>query len=175
MNRQKIQRLLHIAMSDDDIRNQLGDVRIVKYGDLDDYDSIDDVLSNHNMVVILVETMINNGHWICALKYGHTVEIFDSYGLPIDDGLRYINLRQRKRLDELVPELSLLLDKCPYRVIYNKKDLQKWDPDIKTCGRHVCLRLKMRNLNLPQYIKWITEQSKKLNLSSDEVVCYYIQ
>ena len=170
----KIKRLLHIAMSGDDIEKQLPNVQIIKYNQLDNYHSIDNLLSNQNMTVILVETQINSGHWMCVLKYNNIVEVFDSYGLPIDDGLKYVNLKMRNELDELVPELSLMLDKCPYKVIYNKTDLQEWDPDIRTCGRHVCLRLKMKHLNLPQYIKWMTNEAKKRKMSYDEVACFYI-
>ena len=90
-------------MSDDDIEEQLPNVQIIKYNQLDNYHSIDNLLSNQNMTVILVETQINSGHWMCVLKYNNIVEVFDSYGLPIDDGLKYVNLKMRNELDELVP------------------------------------------------------------------------
>ena len=170
----KFDKYLSIPMSDSDIRRQIKGIKIIKYGDLDNYNSIDDALGPNNMLVILVETMINSGHWMCVLKYNNVVEVFDSYGLPIDAGLKYVSAPERKELDEVIPQLSNLLNKCNYQVVYNKTDLQDWDPNIKTCGRHVCLRLKNRNKNLKEDIQWIENERKRLNLSYDQIACYYI-
>jgi len=160
--------LLKTPLGDDDIKKVLGqNTRIIKYGDLDNYTTIDEVLSINNMVVILVETQINSGHWICMLKYDNVVEVFDSYGLKIDDQLKYVNLKMRKELDQYDHELSFLLDRCPYKVIYNNVDLQQWSPYINTCGRHVCLRLKNKNKTLDQYLKWV----KSFKIDPDILVC----
>lgn len=160
--------LMATPLSDDDIRKSLGhNTRILKYGDLDNYNTIDDVLEIDNMCVLLVETKVNSGHWMCLLKYENTVEIFDSYGLYPDDSLKYVNLRMRKELDQYEKELSYLLDKCPYKVIYNKVELQQWSPYVNTCGRHIVLRLQNRNKTLDQYLKWVAS----FNIDPDILAC----
>ena len=169
----KLKQRMKIPLTDGDIRRILGkDTKIIKYGDLDEYDSIDDLLGDANHVVILIETEINSGHWVALLRYPNSnfVEWFDSYNLYPDDELNYVNLKMRKTLDELKPELSYLLDECPYTVIYNNTDLQEWAPQVNTCGRHVCLRILNGHKTLPQYINYI----KSFGMSPDLVVCKMI-
>lgn len=169
-NLKEIQRT---ALTDIDIRRILGqNTKILKYGELDDYSSIDHLLGASDFVVILVETEVNSGHWVCLLRYPDRkiIEWFDSYGLYPDDELKYVNLQARQELDELTPELTYLLDACPYQVVYNKTDLQEWKKGINTCGRHVCLRLLNIHKPLPQYIAYV----KSFDVLPDVLVCRMI-
>jgi len=159
-------------MSDSDIRKTLGkNIRIVTYPDLVNYTSIDDLLSVNDCCVILVETQLRSGHWICVLKYGNTVENFDSYGFAPDAEMSIISVETRKALKENEKYLSHLLDACDYNVVYNKKDFQKWDCTVATCGRFVCTRLLNRHLTLPAFTKMITSECSKRGISPDELVC----
>jgi hypothetical protein len=163
-------------MSDSDIRRVLGKgTRIIKYNQIDDYSSVDDLLGPRNFVIILLETAIQNGHWEAVLRYGNTVEVFDSYGLGIDKNLKFVPSAFRKIDDEWVPHLQNLLDDCPYHVIYNKTDLQKWSPDVSTCGRWCCYRILNINKTLPEFLALVKAQTKKYNLTGDELVCKLIK
>jgi len=169
----KLKRLIKKPLTDGDIKQFLGNnTKIIEYGELNNYKSIDDLLGDKNFVVILVETEVNSGHWVTLLRYPNSkyIEWFDSYGLYPDDELKYVNLDERAELDESKPALSYLLDECPYTVVYNKTDLQQWKAGVNTCGRHVCLRLLNDQKTLPQYVEYI----ESFGMSPDLVVCKMI-
>jgi len=162
------------SLSDGDIRKVLGaKTRIITYPQLKNYNTIDQLLEVDNRCVILVETKVNSGHWVCVLKYGNTCEFWDSYGLPqIDSELHYVSLQERKSLGEMKPLLSALLDECPYQVVYNKTDLQSWKPNVNTCGRWVCLRLQHADMTLPQFLKYVKSFHAP---NTDELVCQLVK
>jgi len=161
------------ALSDADIRKKLGkQTRVITYPDIKKYKTIDDLLGPQNRVVILVETNVNSGHWMCLLKYNNIVEHFDSYGLSVDDEMSYVSLPMRKHLGEMKPLLSALLDDCPYKVIHNIRDLQSWKAGVNTCGRHVVNRLLNQDKTLPEYLKYI-DSFKTKNI--DELICKLVK
>jgi hypothetical protein len=165
-----IKNLKKKAFSDKDILNLCkGKTKIISYPELYNYKTIDEVLYPYNSVVILYETKPRYGHWICVLKQPkNTIEVFDSYGIPIDDELNFIDDNFRKKNNEVFPILSLLLLKSNYKIIYNKVKLQKYKNDVSSCGRHVCLRILLQDLSLKKYIKLLT--NKKYD--PDTIVTY---
>ncbi len=129
---------------------------IIKYSDLINYDNIDNILSPHNNTVILYETGKNYGHWVCLIKQNNLIEFFDPYGMKIDEQLKY-----SKNKD---PLLSLLLLKSPYLLKENTTRLQKMYKNISTCGRHVCLRIILKELKLNEYIKLLKNNKNNPDL-----------
>jgi hypothetical protein len=146
-------------LSEGDI-NRITDGRanIMAYEDLERYDNINDILGQYGAVVILYETKKGFGHWVCLFKTGEThLEFFDPYGLNVDEELKIapeFNLREHNGV--LNPHLSVLIAKSNYKVSYNKTKLQKVLEHTNTCGRHVGMRIRFRDVSLPEYIKLIT-------------------
>jgi len=75
-------------MTDSDLQRYLGapsSKYIVKYSDLDNYNTINDLLPKEkDFKIILTEQEFNNGHWTCIMRYKDddkdVIEYFNSYG-----------------------------------------------------------------------------------------------
>jgi hypothetical protein len=145
-----------------------GHTKIILYSDIHKFKSIDQLLKPYNNAVILYQTKPNYGHWVLLMKKGNVIEFFDSYGLFIDEQLNFISKEFKKVSHQDFPYLSNLLLKSKYKIIYNPVRLQKTDNDISSCGRHVCLRLILKDLSLKDYIKMI----KHNKYDPDSLVTY---
>lgn len=161
-----------IALSDKDIFKILrGKFNLVLYPELINYDSIDDVLGKNGACVLLFEAKKQYGHWCCLWKLNNnTISFFNSYGGYPDDSLNYIPLHFAKISNQDKPYLSILLDKSPYELTYNEYKYQKHEDKIRTCGRHVCIRLICRDMDDDQYHEYITFFTKKYGIDADEMV-----
>lgn len=160
----------NIALSNTDIFKILGgNAKLVLYPNLIKYKSIDDVLGG-KPVILLFEAKKNYGHWTALWKKGNTIYFFNPYGGYPDDGLKYIPEHFAKLNNENVPYLSILLYNSPYKLNYNEYQYQRHDPDIKTCGRHVAVRLLFKSMSDSQYHKFIKNFTKKYNIDADKLV-----
>lgn len=129
------------------------EAQIMLYSDLENIDDINYIFNDKNCIALLYETRKNFGHWVGLLKYENTIEFFDPYGLKPDEELKYASYNVRKTSDgELIPHLSHLLQNSNMNIVYNSIRLQKWLPDINTCGRHVALRIKFKDISLKKYV-----------------------
>lgn len=161
-----------IALSDKDLANLLDhENKLVMYPDLIKYNNIDDVLGPNGMCTLLFESRKNYGHWCCLWKLNDdTVSFFNSYeGLP-DDTLDYINKNFADISNQNYPYLSRLLYSCPYKLTYNQYPYQEKGKQIKTCGRHVVVRLWCRDLSDKQYHSYVKYFCKQYHLNADEFV-----
>ena len=153
---------------------------VIKYSDLANYKSIEELLPNDKSYkIILIEQNYNSGHWTCLLRYGNTIEWFDSYGLPVDGELKFINSVKRRLLGEGRKTLTELLSKVKDKnIVYNKVKLQKLCNKSATCGRWVILRiLMMKNFfyNLKEFQDFIKKYKKEIGFKdADELVAYWI-
>jgi hypothetical protein len=166
-------------MSDADLVHYLGKKymnNIIKYSDIEDYDSIDKLLPGKNSFrIVLIEDKLNSGHWLCILKYGKTIEYFNSYGLRPSAELDGLSKLVNRQLDQDVKHLNILLNKSldKYDMIYNKIKFQKFGDGVATCGRHTilrCVMFKKMHMDLYQYIAFMEELKKKFKLSYDQLV-----
>lgn len=145
-----------------------GKVKILRYQDLKNAKNIDEVLKPWGSTIILVETKHNYGHWIALLKYKdkhsgkNIVEHFDSYGIIPDDELEFVPNEMKGELGADRRYLTSLLAKCPYKVIYNNVQLQKFDKGVSTCGRWCGLRVKFKDVPLDKFVSCF-KNAKKLN------------
>lgn len=165
-------------MSDSDLEKYLGVKAedIIKYSELKEYATIDDLLpKDKTFRIILLEETYNSGHWIALMRYGHTIEFFNSYGTPPDKDWRFVNRMVRVVLGENTNELTRLMkqaDEAGYDAIYNKIDFQRHDNRVETCGRWCILRIEMMRMgyDLKEFGEFILEMCKKLGQSTDFVV-----
>jgi len=147
-----------VDLSGQDIQNITNnDVSIMVYSDLENINDINDIFNKSNNVALLYETKKNYGHWVGLLKYDNTIEFFDPYGLNIDEELKYAHYNVRTTTEGMLePHLSCLLKSSGYNIIHNKVKLQKFLPAVNTCGRHVALRIKFKNMPLSKYTGLLT-------------------
>jgi hypothetical protein len=96
-------------------------------------------------------------HFVCVVKYGNTLEYFDSHGNT--------NKFYYKRLKKIAKFKGL-------KVVYNKKKLQT---NNYSCGRYVILRCLMYFNDLKTFISILDENIKLYNLKDyDDVVDFIL-
>jgi hypothetical protein len=165
------------AMSDLDINHYLTRPT-VKYCELSRYNSIDELLPNDiDYVVLLIESNLNSGHWICCLKYNNLIEYFDSYGNAPSAPLKWNNKIKNKELGQDIPYLNNLFNKTNKKIIYNDIDYQAENPVVNSCGAHCCFRILQlleNNKTLQQYNKLMQKTKKETGLNYDQIVSAFI-
>ena len=146
------------------IKKYLPDAKIKTTKDLNNIHNIDELFDKKNFidyVILLYLDEENSGHWVALLKYDDYIEFFDSYGGSPEQVYNYCPKQKRQRLGTDNNRLCQLLNKCPYKVVYNGVKFQennKSDYDVNTCGRHCCFRvinLLGKGYILPQYIEYM--------------------
>ena len=129
------------------------DIKILKYSDLDEYKDLDELLPEPTSYrITLYEDKPDRGHWTGLLKHDGLFEHFDSYGNKVDAPLRWINMKQRRLMDQAEVSLSRLL--AHERFVYNHVEYQNKDSSVNTCCSHMChriYRLKRDGMGLPTY------------------------
>lgn len=152
---QTIKNSERVELTNDDIGKILGEDKpnILIYSDLFDYDNIDDVLGERGYVILLYQIQDKySGHWICLFRQKSYLVFFDSYGLSPDQEVQFIpDFQSLDNRGEKVPHLTKLLKESGYEVKHNTHQYQSDRKDINTCGRHVSVRLKFRDLTPNQY------------------------
>jgi|WetSurMetagenome_2_1015567.scaffolds.fasta_scaffold00833_5 hypothetical protein len=162
----------NIALSNIDIMRIVNNkANIILYPDLHKYKTIDQILGPYGATFILFEAKPNYGHWCLLFKTNPgTLEFFNPYnGLP-DDSLEHISDDFRKRSKQDIPYLSLLMLESPYQLSYNEHQFQEHSKNIKTCGRHCCVRFLCRRMSLKKYYKFINEYCRALKITPDQFV-----
>lgn len=164
-------------VSDDELKN-IGLSNIIKYGDLNRYDNLLDLLPDvGSYVIILIESKYNRGHWTCLVrKSKNIIYYFDSYGKGVDGELEFIAPEERQRLGESEKILTRLISQLPrsIRVISNHIDYQKDSPEVSTCGRHVMffiMSILKHGLTMEQYHKLISIGVSKTRVNPDHLIC----
>ena len=148
-----------------DIRNNVGNVKIVKFDTLIGYNTIEELLPKQkDAVVIFWETeSANVGHYSALCRLNQTYIYFDSYGNSIDQDFSYIPKSLRKQLDIKYDYLKELLK--GKHVITNHVDFQQMKDNVNTCGRFVSMFLYVfrRGYSLNDFQRIMKENLKKYN------------
>ena len=172
---------LKVSMTGQDIESYLTNCKIIEYNDLADYNEITDLLKKPiDYVIILIETISDNvGHWVTVLKYGNTIESFNSYGeAPDVQKNTLISKAKNIEFGQTQNYLTNLLVNSDFNIIYNKLQLQKYSNNSATCGRFVCARLLCllnHNMDLKRFLEFFIDLKKKFKSKSyDEIVCELI-
>lgn len=165
--------------SDSDIDRWLGAGHIIKYSDLADYNNINELLPNDkDCKVILIESSVNQGHWVCVMKYGDIIEYFNSYGTKPEYDFKFIPTMVKHLLGQGGNILTKLLKtkNKGQKIYYNKKKLQQINDNINTCGRWCVARcLAMRiGWELDDFINKVDEKMDETGKPSDILVVDWI-
>jgi len=168
------------TMTDAQIKQILGEgSKIMKYAELANYKTIDELLPREkDFVILLIEDQPQHGHFCILLKYDNTVEWFNSYAYYPDRQKNMLNKAMNVMLgqnENFVTEL--MKNSTGYKLIYNKKRLQKLKEGINTCGRWTVLRamcLIEMGMNLTRFLKMISDEKKQSGLPADALVAIWI-
>jgi len=159
-------------LSGNEIFNACGqNIKIMRYSEFIKFNIIDEAFEPYSAIAILYEMKPAYGHWVLLLRHDnkHLIEYMDSYGLFIDEPLKYINNDFKKQTNQDKPYLSLLLHNSDYNISVNNIKIQNKNKNISSCGRHLCLRYILRDIPLKKYISIITSDDKN---TSDDIVTY---
>jgi len=162
---------MEYSLSSDDIHKLCPGIPIWMYPQLSKMNSTKDLFKGKNACIILILTSPSFGHWISVLQYPDMIQVHDSYGIPIDSELHWINEHFREENNEQVPHLSHLLQKDGRKITHNTYKLQSKAQGVNTCGRHASERVIKHSLQLNDYVKFL----KATNLNSDEAVLVLTQ
>ena len=167
------------SLSNEEIIDYLKDIKVVPYSDIKNYHTINDLLAPFDKVVILYRTAHTYGHWCCIFRSRERdeIEFFDPYGLIIDDQLSYNNDKQfQRQYGQNHFFLTRLLAEVNEDVSYNHHKLQKFGPNINTCGRWCILRLLNTDLSLKDFKRLLDVEKKRLKCKTyDDLVVKLIK
>jgi hypothetical protein len=175
-----VEKIIHEPMDDGDIRAYFPKARVMRYAELADYDDIEELLpSDKSHVFLLYQHRPNDGHFVCLMRYGKTIEFFCSYGSKIDGPLYWTALKDRQALGEGKPYLSLLLRKAGkrFKAVHNPVAFQSKKQGVATCGAYCVMRINQlvnHNQDLHEFIDWMEEIKKETKLSYDEIAANYV-
>ena len=151
---------------------------IIKYSELRNYKSLDELLPNlSDYKIILLETDRNQGHWVCIIRMHNTIELFNSYGVPIDYEWKFIPDSIERLLGQSTRYLTNLVKKNnKFKIVSNKYKFQSNETTIATCGRWVILRIELSKMGykLEDFINMIQKQVERTGMPSDILVLYYV-
>ncbi len=160
---------MDIALDSNQILSLLDNkCNLVLYKDVEKYDSLAQLLGPYHKCVLLYHTSANFGHWVALYQVGKTVYFFDSYGVVIDDQLKFLPKSLREDLNSQHRYLTNLLYKSNLMVEYNQYQLQKHSPLINTCGRWCINRLRYPEISINEYYKLFKDASKAIPM--DELI-----
>jgi len=126
------------------------DTLLITYDELNNVFDIMDLFKYTNKIILLYLLFSDtSGHYVCLFLNDEGLNFYDDYGLMPDAELYDLTLQERRKYNERADRLTLLLSK--YKVIYNKKKLQK--PDTLVCGCYVSHRLNNSEIPQNEYIK----------------------
>jgi hypothetical protein len=164
-----------------DLESKFPHCKIVKYADLDQYESIYDLLPNQiDFCFILTESKYNVGHWTALIRDGSNFEYFDSYGDSPKSILDFIPKYMNKQLgNSWSADLGKIIGsiKKSDKFLYNKYPFQQELQDVNTCGRWVIIRVSTflkESMKNKQFLSFIKKQQKKVKRPLDEVVCMLV-
>jgi hypothetical protein len=170
--------LKKMASEDDLIRNFGLDVKnkILKYSELENYNNIDELIPDQDDYrILLLESEPSVGHWVALIRKGDTLEFFDSYGKTHKGELKYIPKFINNMLNQKDIYLTRIM-KSSKNPIFSTLKLQKNNPNIATCGRHVIARIlcSKAGYDLEDYERLIKNQSKERDMPPDILVCHWV-
>ena len=136
----------------DDITD--GKCNIMRYSDLMDKNTIDEVLGQYGAAILLYQTERDFGHY-ASLFVSHdnpnVLIFYDSLGITIDKELKFSTFNAKNMGGVAVPHLTDLISKSKYTVNSNTKRLQKGLFDNNTCGRYASMRIVFRKMTNKQF------------------------
>lgn len=162
---------INIPLSSDKVKTALGpNTRILKYSDLKQFNTIQDLLPNKNdFVILLIEDKQDSGHWTCIMNTNKGYYYFNSYGGKYDSDLSVIPMCIRSILGQNKKEITRLLGEtiCDW----NKKKYQ--GERSMVCGRYCILAITMicmMGYTPKEFEEFLTTQKDNYECSYDELI-----
>lgn len=155
--------LMKYSYTDDDLRACVGQhLKILTYPELENLE-LDSLFGpgGYSSLLFLTESK-TSGHWIAVLRHGvgqqQKIEVFDSFGTPVDGDRVWLDHRKLASLHETLPLLGDVLKAAEQQRIPVEHNTHKLQKDtLDTCGRHVCARLMNADKSLADYLAFLKQ------------------
>jgi len=151
----------NIALSGSDLETITeGKANIIKYSDLHQYNSIDEVFGDKEAIIILYLKKSNFGHWCALFKAPwrpETLYFYDSYGFQLDEEIKFADEQLRIHQGQEVPHLTHLIRKSNYYLEQNDFQYQSKEHHINTCGRWAGMRVRHMDMSPTQFKTFFTK------------------
>ena len=170
--------IIEEPLGDDDIKFYFPNAKILKYSELNNYKTLDEIIpKDKDFFFLLYENSPNRGHWTVVSKNNKEAEYFDSYGGAPDNPLNWNNKETNKELEQDKKKLTSLFNHSNLKVIFNPIKYQEEGDDISTCGRHCVFRIKnmKEGKNLHEYYELMKKLKDTNNKTYDEIVASFIK
>ena len=177
MDQEELEEIEETPMGDDSIKRYFPNAKIVTYKELNDINSIEELLpKNKSYFFMLIEDSPNKGHWVAVNRINNKIEFFDSYGGQPDSQLKWLPMETREGLGQAEKRLTELFKDSGMKVKYNPVKYHEVSQEIQTCGRHCCLRIKtmLDGKDLDAYYKYMKGLKNSKGVSYDEIVSFFI-
>lgn len=166
---------LATELGNDDLLRACPGAAWIRYPELANFASIDDVLAQSPIRCVFILYLIESaseGHWTLLFQRGNSIEFFDPLGIGCDNELAWVQSDKRAALGESKPLLlSLLLAPTQHKhVLFNKYDFQKESVRIQTCGRWCLVRAHCNDIDDDEFHSFILSQAKKMHCDLDSCV-----
>jgi|ERR1700722_831439 len=177
----KIRARMYTPTGRKDIEYMLGgQVRVISYDELDNYNTIEELLHPYMSVVILYPNGPEGdvGHWTCCFTSigSDRLEYFDSYGCFIDSKIEEYNAGDDRfhRPQPIYPRLLELILNSHYahNMHYNEFEFQSANIATACCGLWCVARLKSKHLNENMFRKLWLDLPVKGKVLPDFLVSY---
>jgi hypothetical protein len=149
--------MTHIPLSDVDLRKLLPSVPIMTYTELPN--RIETIFTTSDVVVLLLEHELNNGHWVCLIRLSNgDIEYYDPLSSLPDQNIVYFPYSAstaRNRLGSLLKDYHY---RTGHKIHYNAKPVQKMTRNVATCGHHIFMRIKNRHIDVDTYVNLLSQQ-----------------
>lgn len=151
-----LHKIMQYPLGDDDLRDILGqDLKVLTYPELKGQ-TLKSLLGpgGHTLLLFLTENA-TTGHWLAVLgqEGGKKIEVFDSFGTPVDGDRAWLDQSRLLSLHETLPLLGDILKEANQegiQVVHNTHKLQS--DRVDTCGRHVAVRLLHGDIPINEYV-----------------------
>lgn len=153
------------ALSGAEIDHLLPGITVLTYPDLAKVAQLETLLDNpQQAAAILFVTRsadgVNEGHWLALFRRADgKVLFFDPYGKMPDTHREWLPAAKLRALGEKAPLLMPLIREFGARggeVLASDIAVQSSSPSIATCGRHLIMRLKNRDISDDEYLRLIS-------------------
>jgi|TARA_R110000868_G_scaffold330196_1_gene591138 hypothetical protein len=180
-----VEERMKTPMSNSDLEKHTGikEADIILYSNLRNYSKIEELLPDDKSArIILMEEKPQSGHWVALMRYGKTIEYFNSYGNAPDCDWGFVSRMMRMILGQNGNDLTRLMkqaEKDGFETVWNKKKLQKLSPNIQTCGRWDIFRIETMRMGytLPEFytlLKKLKAENPESGGSYDWIVSKYV-
>lgn len=109
--------------------------RVIKFEDIAKYDTIEDLMEDDDMLLIIYRYREMFGHWVGLFRNSYGLNYFNSSGTYIDKAIDGIPHKYKHESGQNFPHLLQLLRNAHSKVYFNDVKIQ--GDNTNTCGRWV--------------------------------------